>query len=789
MRCVRSPNPAGKQEASVFNWIDKLLKGTGKSASTTTLNETANEVRVSVQGDDSAAWQKRGNAFLGDSDLRQAIDCYQRALAIDPGYANACISLAYVLMEQNNHEEAVQYLERALCIDPANADVHYMLGSVASSRNDAAAAARHWHAALELRPDFDRAWQDLINLGNTLQAGGDLDAAADTYRQALQIKPGDIIASNNLGLILDKQGKHDDAIALLDKTASIAPNAAEVHFNLGNIVKALGNLPQAIERYRKALSIDPNLVDAHLNLGSALQTEDKLDEAIASYRRALAIKPDYVLAYNNLGLALGKRKEYEEAIALFEKALDIDPDDPVVHNNLGHVLLAQDKLDASTRHIRRALEIKPDHAEAFYNLGNALTRKYELETVLVNENKARSNDAKAPLAEQNLPEAAIECFRKAVSIKPDYAAAYCNLGAALQVRGRIDEAIDCYHQALAIDPELATAHWNESLCLLLTGDFNKGWEKYEWRWKNKQLKKPPTEFVQPRWHGKESLQGKTILLWGEQGLGDTIQFCRYATKVAAQGATVLLSAPAALKPLLARMPSISAIITEGETLPDSDYHCSLMSLPFAFDTTIDTIPADVPYLHADPVKCRQWQTQLQQHTGLRVGLVWSGGFRPDQPEIWSTNERRNIPLRKLAPLNLPGIDFFSLQIGDYGVRQLTELREASWDGPAIIDYTDAIADFSDTAALIDNLDLVICVDTSTAHLAGAMGKPVWILNRFDTCWRWLLERSDSPWYPSARLFRQPTPGDWDSVIADVADALADAVRSGMHSRSTHVQLD
>jgi tetratricopeptide (TPR) repeat protein len=911
----------------MFNWINKLLTGTGKPVALDIQTQAVSDRQTASQQEECEAWQKRGNAFLSNGDLRQAFDCYRRALAILPGYADACISLAYVLMEENNFPEAGQYLERALRIDPDNADAHYMLGSVASARNDMAAAIRHWHAALEVRPDFDRAWHDLldaqyrngqtqsakdllrqtidrhprhaelylylanlhasckelddaitcynkvltirpdhlvalnslglaylrqnrhddaiatfrqlleiepgswqahfnlgnafkengaiadaiahyhhaltihpeevdirINLGNALQVEGDLDTAADNYRQALQIKPDDVLACNNLGLVLSKQGKHDEAISFFEKALTVEPNnvgvrvnlahaqqaqgkldtaidilrrlitvapdSPEAHFNLANTLKARGMIIEAIEHYHRTLSIDPNLADAYVNLGSALQTENRLEEAIDSYRRALAIKPDLVLAYNNLGLVLEKRKEFEEAVALLEKALTINPDDPVVHNNLGHVLLEQDKLRSAIFHFRRAIELMPDCAEAFHNLGNALKRKYELDKAPINEKTELSPASEPTVSKQNTFEEAVECYRKALSIKPDCAATHCNLGLALQGQGRLEEALECYRCALAIDPDFAEAHWNGGLCLLLMGDLEKGWEKYEWRWKNEQLKKPKVEFSQPRWHGHEPLQGKTILLWAEQGLGDTIQFCRYANMAAAQGATVLLAAQAALKPLLTQLPGISRVITEGEPLPNSDYHCPLLSLPLAFRTTVDTIPTDHAYFSSEPAWTSAWQIRLGGADRMRVGVVWSGNA------IHANDHNRSIPFALFRQLFSDHAQFISLQ---------KEVRPV--DTPAldtcgeITHFGSELQDFADTAGLIANMDLVISVDTSVAHLAASMGKPVWILLPFAPDWRWILGRDDSPWYPSVRLFRQPSFGDWESVISTVAEEL------------------
>jgi hypothetical protein len=263
-----------------------------------------------------------------------------------------------------------------------------------------------------------------------------------------------------------------------------------------------------------------------------------------------------------------------------------------------------------------------------------------------------------------------------------------------------------------------------------------------------------------------------ILLHAEQGLGDVLQFCRYAKRVADLGATVILEAPAALVRLLSGLDGVTRVVARGGALPPFDYHCPLMSLPLAFDTMVATIPADVPYLRCDSRLAFAWRDRLRSGLRPRVGIVWSGGFRPDLPGTWPVNQRRNMPLAKLAPLESAAVDFYSLQKGEPAESEFADLAASDWRGPHLIDHTGELKDFSDTAAFIENLDLVISVDTAVAHLAGALGKPVWILNRFDACWRWLDDRDDSPWYPTARLYRQSAPGDWDGVVGRVAADLA-----------------
>jgi hypothetical protein len=325
--------------------------------------------------------------------------------------------------------------------------------------------------------------------------------------------------------------------------------------------------------------------------------------------------------------------------------------------------------------------------------------------------------------------------------------------------------------ARVVDP-IAIA--NEAQACLLAGDYKTGWRLFEARYfaYQRPVAAPPSCFKEPQWFG-EPLEGKTIFLHPEQGLGDTLQFCRYVPLVAARGGRVILEVPTDnLATLLRTLEGVAQLITRQDPMPARfDYHASLLSLPLAFNTTLATVPSR-PYLKADPVKVRAWREKLGPSDQLRVGLVWAGGHRPGQPETIPFNERRNIPLAQLAPLKQPGVQFYSLQKGEPAEMELASLQSAGWNGPGITNYVDELRDFSDTAALVANLDLVISVDTATAHLTGALGKPFWLLNRFDTCWRWLLNRSDSPWYPSATIYRQEKPGDWGPVVQRVAANLS-----------------
>lgn len=385
----------------------------------------------------------------------------------------------------------------------------------------------------------------------------------------------------------------------------------------------------------------------------------------------------------------------------------------------------------------RALRIKPGFAAAWSNRGNALL-------------------------ELRRPEEALASYDRALRIQPEYALALHGHANALRELHRYDEALDSYARALKAKPDYAEAHWNESLCRLLLGDFDLGWQKYEWRWKQAQSAGALRNFAQPLWLGETSLSGKTILLHAEHGFGDTLQFCRYIPLVAAKGARVVLEVPPALKSLCRTLEGVDTLLDTSEDLPAFDLQTPLMSLPLAFGTRIDSIPATVPYLHADPEKLSAWQALLGPRTKPLVGLVWSGS------QQHGNDQNRSLPVSLLGGLIGRAAEFICLQKefrndDETLVRQQFNIRT----------FSEKLQDFSDTAALVAALDLVITVDTSVAHLAGAQGKPVWILLPFAPDFRWLLERTDSPWYPSARLFRQPGPGQWDPVLAELRKALTE----------------
>jgi len=567
-------------------------------------------------------------------------------------------------------------------------------------------AEKYWRLALAVKPDYADAHN---NLGMLFADRGQPDLAEAAYRQALAANPGYADAYNNLGVLLDKRQRWDEAEAAYRQALAIRPEHANVHNNLGNLLQSTGRFQEAEAAFRQALAIQPRHAEAHYNLGILLAVLNRPLEAVAAYHQALALRPHYPEAYSNLGISLAKLKRYDEAEA------------------------AQ----------RQALALRPEFPEAFINLG-------------------------ALLAVMNRHTEAEAAYRRALALQPDSPEAHGNLGAFLATVNRYEEAEAAYRRALALRPGCVKASYNFALLLLSLGRFREGWPLHETRYAPGQTERPVffPDLPFPRWQG-EPLAGKSVLVWQEQGYGDEIQFCRLAPALKARGAArVGLACKPPLAPLLETLEGVDAVhpVVEGQTFPGYDCWTFLLSLPFHFDLSLDTLPAALPYLRAQPERVAQWQDRLPA-ARPRVGLVWKGYGEH------GNDANRSLPgLATLAPLwNVPGVAFVSLQKGageEEGLQPPGEL--------ALTPLGQAINDFADTAALAAQLDLVICVDTAIAHVCGALGVPCWVLLPYiQTDWRWLRGREDSPWYPDVlRLFRQGGAESWADVAGRVAKALA-----------------
>jgi len=522
-----------------------------------------------------------------------------------------------------------------------------------------------------------------------------------TLEQKLgKITPLDVPATLQRARALHHDGNLAGAKILYEEILKTQPKHSEVLNLLGLIAAQTGNPQLAADLLDKAIECDPRNVEAYCNKGTLFKQLDKLDAALLCYDEAIAIAPNLAAAFFNRGLVLQELKEFNAALASF----------------------------------KQAIAIEPDYVEAHI-------------ACVVSLQELKQWDA------------ALASYDRAIAILPDYEDAHLGRGALLQQLGQLDAALSSYDRAIALKPDYAAAYVGRAVTSLLLGDFEKGWIDFEWRWKDSNgpsiLEK--RDFPQPLWLGEESIAGKRILLYSEQGLGDTLQFCRYAKLAADLGARVILEVQQPLSVLLEGLEGVSQLVIRGNPLPDFDFQCPLLSLPLAFKTQLGTVPSSAKYLTSDPTKVATWQTKLGEKTRPRIGLVWSGN------PVHKNDQNRSVPLADLLRYLPPELQYVSLQ---------KEVRENDKrtlrSNPQILQYSDDLHDFSDTAALCDCMDILISVDTSVAHLSGALGKNTWIMLPFVPDSRWLLDRTDSPWYPTCRIYRQEKPEDWDGVFKKVA---------------------
>lgn len=534
-----------------------------------------------------------------------------------------------------------------------------------------------------------------------LHQRGQLAEAEKAYRRILKSWPDQFDALHLYGMLHFQRGQHAEALRLINQ----------------------------------ALRIDPSCADAHSNLGMVLATLKRPDDAMKSFERALALEPNNLGALNNRGRALVEAGRAQDALAQFDKVLALQPGHLEARINRANACLQLSRHDEAIAAYDAVIAAYPAHPGAHVNRGNALF-------------------AAGRLAE------ALETYDRALALRADYAQAWNARGVVLQALRRNEDAVASFERAVMLNRDYADAHFNMSLSLLTLGDYPRGFTEYEWRWKRTGMP-APRDLRKPLWTGEKSLQGKTILLHAEQGLGDTIQFARYVPLLAKTGARVMLETQPELRALLSGLDGLAAIGIRGESLPDFDFHCPLGSLPHALNTEFATVPADIPYLRAPQDKVAAWRERLASLPGPRVVLAWAGSA------AHANDRNRSIPLDGLLPLLSTGAHFVSLQ---------RELRSGDADilasEPRILHLGAEIGDFADTAAIIAACDLVVSVDTSVAHVAGATGAPLVVLIPFAPDWRWTLDRSASPWYPQAELLRQTGPGDWSQVVARLADRIA-----------------
>jgi tetratricopeptide (TPR) repeat protein len=691
----------------------------------------------------------RAIQFHQRGDLAEAERVYRQVLDLDPHHTDSLHLLGVMAHQVGRDEVAVELIRKAIAADKRPAAYHSNLGTAYQALGRLEEAAACYERALALKPELAEAE---MNLGAVLEAQGKHDLAEARFRRALALRPELAEAHVNLGNILHAQGKLDEAVTSHQRAIALKPGMAEVHGNLGNALQALGRLEEAVASYRRALELNPGMAEVHGNLGNALLAQSKLEDAEASYERALKLKPEYAEGWYNLGNLRQTQNRPEkpgklnEAVACYERALQFKPQLPEAHYNLGNTLHALDRLEEATASFERALVLRPRYAEAHYNLG-----------------------------------------------------------CVLEDLGRLEEALASMARALEIQPDYPQARFGQDLAQLRRGDYATGWRGYESRWQSPDHDTPWRAYPQPLWRG-EKLESGRLLLWGEQGIGDEIQFAGLIPEAVRTGNRVTLDCDERLKPLFARsFPQVEVVSgcgpAESQKLPapvilseaqrgrrtcfsssagrvgndelrpasasDEKQQIAAQlpmgSLPGLFRSTEAAFAATLsPYLQADPVERERFRNQYNDGRRL-IGLAW-------HTRNQKTGRRRSIALENFAPFfTLPDIRWISLQYGEFDA--LKE-QAAAANAPLLIDRNvDQLANIDCFAAQVAAMDQVITIDNSTAHLAGALGRPVWLLLPFAADWRWLRTRQDSPWYPTLRLFRQPKLGDWEPMIENVRSAL------------------
>jgi tetratricopeptide (TPR) repeat protein len=702
----------------------------------------------------------RGLAHHQSGDLIQADACYREVLRVEPDHPEALHLLGVIAQQNGDYVQAERLIRSAIARNPRSADYHN-------------------------------------NLGNTCRLQGNLPRAISSYRQAIALDANQIEARHSLANSLADRGDFAEAEACFLDLLRRQPAFADAYYNLGNAKLNQGDAAAAIKHYRQAIKLRHGCSAYHFNLAHALQRIGQLAEAAVEYRRVVSIAPDDFDATYNLGIVLHELKEFAQAADAFRRALALNPDLPQAMSNLAAALQGLDNYDGAADLLRRAIALQPNFAEAHGNWGGHLWRQGDLDgakksclrAIDLNPNLSGAHgNLGHVLFDQADYRAALDCYDQALALRPD-GVLRANLPPANSStsdgrpwkRGDLLNAFDAgrrggadfvnaeYRRAFATKSNSVELLYYVGLLHLLHGDFAAGWHNYEYRWQTKMLRTARRDFSQPQWLG-QPINGARILLHAEQGLGDTLQFIRYVPMVAARGAKVILEVPSELHRLIeTSLGAAAQIVTRGCRLPDFDWQSPLLSLPFVFQTDRSSIPASIPYLQADPQLTREFAQHFvaSRHAGLRVGLVWSGSPRHTR------DPQRSIPLTQLCALTeITGAAFYALQKGPAAKELLDMPIDLN-----LVDLSSNLNDFADTAAALTNLDLLVTVDTAIAHLAGALGKPVWILLTRNPDWRWLLDREDSPWYPTARLFRQKIAGDWATVIERVHNELQQLISS------------
>jgi hypothetical protein len=553
---------------------------------------------------------------------------------------------------------------------------------------------------IELKIEYYHELEIQFAEGIKLLQQNKITTAKEIFNQILLINPNHFASLHVLGIIAANRNQHLLALELIEKAITINPNNAQALCHYGDSLEVLNRFEEAISSYSIAILSSPNFAEAYYKKGATFNKIFKYREAILNFDKVIELKPEHAKAHNGRGIALLGLKQFNEALLFITKSIELDSNFPDAYNNRGIVLVELQKFNEALISFNQAIELQPNHLEAHINQGNLLLELRDLE-------------------------------------------AACN----------------SYDNATKIKSNKAEAIWGKSVALLLNGEYKKGFELYESRWGKDDIAIHKRNFEQPSLLNAVEIYGKTIFIYAEQGLGDTIQFCRYSILLKDRGARVILEVPKALMGLLSSLQGVDTLLEKGKCIPKFDYHCPLLSLPLAFKTDKETIPHFTKYLFANKDKVNKWEKILGAKVIKRIGLVWSGST------IHKNDHNRSFSLQHLLP-HLPNdYRYVCLQ------KELREIDKNCLNNSNIEFYGDFLDDFTDTSALCELMDIVITVDTSVAHLAGAMGKTTWILLPYVPDWRWLLDGENSDWYKTVKLYRQGKDRDWHPVLTHVAKDL------------------
>lgn len=666
--------------------------------------------------------------------LPEAEIIYKQIIEEDPENTSALNLFGILLFQHKRYDEAISYVEKAVEIKPLPY-FYINLGNINVGKGDIDKAMDFYEKAIDLNEEEEDA-DPWFGLGVCYKNKKELDKAIECYEKAISINPSFYSAHVNIGNIFKQKNDLDKAIEYYKKAILFKQNDPDIYNSLGLVYLDRYEIEEAIYCFEKAIKIKPNFEKAYINLGNIYKTKGDIKQSIKYLNLAMETNPDNYEAYVSLGNLMIYINKTKEAINCFQEALQLRPNDPAILLNVGNALRESGDVEGSLTYYQQAMELMPEQAEVYLNLGNAYSDLFDFEK-------------------------ASEYFNKALELKPDFVEAYLNLGSMLKEKNEIEGALDCFKKAYDIKPGYAETHLNLATSYLLMKDFTNGFKHYEWRDKVKDIRHPKfPESKKPKWDGS-SLENKTILVYHEQGLGDTLQFVRYLQQLVSMGGKVLFKSPSGMEELLKNndlnVEIIDSYVSDDQI--ECDCYACLLSLPYLLNSTYEDIPLADGYLKADAEKVKAYKEKYFDNDQFKVGIKWQGNPQGIK--------NRKISLQLLLKLaEISNVKLYSLQKGP-GIEELKKVPNSI----EIVDLGSTFKDFSDTAAAIKNLDLLICNDTSLTHLAGALGKQTWTLLPFSPEWRWFLESETTPWYNSVKLFRQKEMNNWEEVVQELYDSL------------------